>query len=89
MRTTPIKKYYLDLGAYGEADVIAYGIEGEPNEVDVSACSVYVEDDELYASWVEVPAELQAVILDLLHGKINWNELEDDEDEWNDERGWK
>jgi hypothetical protein len=89
MRTTPIKNYYLDLGPYGECDVTAYGIEGEPNEVDVSKCSVYIEDDELYASWKEVPAELKAVILDKLHGEINWHDLEDDEAEYNDERGWR
>jgi hypothetical protein len=89
MRTTPIKKYYLDLGAYGEADVKAHGIEGEPNEVEVSDCTVYIEDDELYASWSDVPKELQSVILDLLHGEINWHELEDEEEEYNDESGWK
>lgn len=89
MRTTPIKNYCLDLGAHGECDVIAYGIEGEPNEVEISACSVYVEDDEMHASWSNVPAELKEIILDKLHAEINWHDLEDDEDEYNDERGWR
>jgi hypothetical protein len=89
MRTTPVKNYYLDLEAYGEADVTAHGIEGEPNEVEVSTCTVYVEDDELYKGWSEVPKQLKAVILDKLHAKINWHELEEDEDEYNDERGFR
>jgi hypothetical protein len=89
MRTTPIKNYYLDLGPYGEAGVTAHGIEGEPNEVDVSACSVYIEDDELYKEWSEVPKGLQLIILDLLHAKINWHELDDEEDEYNDQRGFR
>jgi hypothetical protein len=89
MRTTPVKNYYLDLGAYGECDVTAYGIEGEPNEVEISDCTVYIEDEDKYTSWSDVPKELQAVILDLLHAKINWHELEDDEDEYNDDRGWR
>jgi hypothetical protein len=87
MRFVPEKKYYLDLGVYIECDVTAVGYEeGDP---DISAISVYTEDEELYSDWVDVPADLQELIIDRLHGKIDWNDLEDPEREYNDERGWR
>jgi hypothetical protein len=60
--------------------------EGDP---DISAISVYTEDEELYSDWVDVPADLQELIIDRLHGVIDWNDLEDPEREYNDERGWR
>jgi len=87
MRFVPEKKYYLDLGAYIECDVTAVGYEeGDP---DISAISVYTEDEELYTDWVDVPADLQELIIDRLHGVIDWNDLEEPEQEWNDYRGWR
>ena len=87
MRFVPEKKYYLDLGSYIECDVTAVGYEeGDP---DISAISVYTEGEELYSDWVDVPADLQELIIDRLHGKIDWNDLEDPEKEYNDERGWR
>jgi hypothetical protein len=87
MRFVPEKKYYLDLGAYGEADVTAVGYEeGDP---EISAVSVYIEDEELYTDWDAIPSDLQSLIIDRLHGKIDWNDLEEPEQEWNDERGFR
>jgi hypothetical protein len=87
MRFVLEKKYYLDLGAYGEADVTAVGYEeGDP---EISAVCVYIDDEELYTDWDAIPSELQELIIDRLHGKIDWNDLEEPEQEWNDYRGFR
>jgi hypothetical protein len=87
MRFVPEKKYYLDLGAYIECDVTAVGYEeGDP---DISAISVYTEGEDLYTEWADVPVLLQKIIIDRLHGVIDWNDLEEPEKEYNDERGWR
>jgi hypothetical protein len=85
MRFVPEKQYYLDLGAYGEADVTAVGYEeGDP---EISAVSVYIDDEELYTDWDAIPTDLQSLIIDRLHGKIDWNDLEDEEPEYLREQG--
>jgi hypothetical protein len=87
MRFVPEKKYYLDLGAYGEADVTAVGYEeGDP---EISDVSVYIEDEDLYTDWDAIPSDLQSLIIDRLHGKIDWNDLEDEEPEYlRKQGGW-
>ena len=87
MRFVPAKQYYLDLGSYSQCEVTAIGHEeGDPEILEIA---VYIEDEELYTDWVDVPADLQELIIDRLHGKIDWNDLEDPEKEYNDERGWR
>lgn len=87
MRFVPAKQYYLDLGSYGECDVTAIGYEeGDP---EVTEVSVYIGEETLYSDWDEIPTDLKELIIDRLHGKIDWNDLEDEEQEYNDERGWR
>jgi hypothetical protein len=87
MRFVPAKQYYLDLKAYGQCEVTAIGYEeGDPEILEIV---VYIEDDELYTDWEEIPTDLQDLIIDRLFGVIDWNDLEDPEKEYNDERGWR